>query len=703
MTEGRFEGHLNSGEFSYRYLSRRASPPMRSPLTCPALLIALLLVSSASVETIAQPTGPQPWWPTQPAPLPFVHSLFTNDMVLQRDTLAPIWGWSAPGDEVQITFDDKPTGELASADKDGRWQTKIGPFPAGGPHRLQIKGKNKEVTLTNVLCGDVWLCSGQSNMNWPVRLSQNAEAEVKAANHPEIRSFTVNFFPSLVPLKTPPKASWEQCTPEFARNFTGAGYFFAREINQTQKVPVGIIHSSVGATAAEAWVSAPALARLMPDDFPKELAELKEQTAGIGANYDHFAELKKWVAKVDPESARQKYSSATDLDLKDWAEIDVPKPWEEAGFPDFDGLMWFRHEIDIPAEWVGDDLLLQLSIINDFDITWFNGQLLGSSQIKGSIRNYTIPAAQVKPGQNLLVSAILNQAGPGGFCSAPSNMALRPLTKPGEKPLRPAGKWRAKKSVAIADLATPFPEPKVGHYKTITGLYNGMIAPLEPFAIKGVLWYQGEANGPRWLQYRRLLPALITNWREQFHQPEMPFLIVSLANYNPKQTKPVEPGWAEIRESQWRTVRNDPHTGLANTIDTGDGNIHPPNKQEVGRRLALSARHLVYGEKDLIYSGPQYREMKIEGEKKDCVRLFFNHLGGGLALKAGDEKLTGFAIAGEDKQFVWADAVIDGETIVVSSPEVPEPKHVRYGWAWNPVVNLYNKAGLPAVTFRTDE
>ncbi|WP_254507311.1 sialate O-acetylesterase [Anatilimnocola floriformis] len=666
-------------------------------LLSPTLLFAFLLISCSTA--IAQPKGPQPWWPTQPRALPLVHPLFSTDMVLQRDVKAPIWGWSKPGEEIAIRFDDQAAGK-ATADATGKWETKIGPYPAGGPHTLKITAGEQEVVLTNVLCGDVFLCSGQSNMNWPVRLSTNAEEEIKQANHPQIRSFTVNFYPSLVPLRLPPAARWEQCTPEFAKNFSGVGYFFAREINQTQKVPVGIIHSSVGATAAEAWVSGPSLAKLMPEDFPKELAELKEQVGATTADYDHFAELEKWLAKVDPESARLKYATAADLDTSDWLEVDVPKPWEETTIGDFDGLVWYRHELEIPAEWQGENLLLQLSIVNDCDVVWFNGQLLGSSQIKGATRNYTIEASRVKPGKNLLSAAIFNQTGPGGFCSAASNMALRPVSKQGEKPVRPAGKWRAKKSKAASEISEPFPEPKVGHYKTITGMYNGMIAPLEPFALKGALWYQGEANGPRWLQYRRLLPTLIADWREHFRNDELPFFIVSLPNYNPKQVKPVEPGWAEIRESQWRTVRNDPRTGLANTIDTGDGNIHPPNKQEVGRRLALSARHLLYGEKELVYSGPQYESMKIEGNK---IRLTFKHLHGGLAIKAGEEKLTGFAIAGEDKQFVWGTATIDGDTIVVSSPDIPEPKIVRYGWAWNPLVNLYNKAGLPALTFRTDE
>ena len=329
---------------------------------------------------------------------------------------------------------------------------------------------------------------------------------------------------------------------------------------------------------------------------------------------------------------------------------------------------------------------------------------MGSKQIPGNARTYLVDARLIKPGQNLLAVAILNKAGPGGFCSSPANMIVRPATGADKELLRLNGTWKAKPAVKIADLAAPAPAPPVGHYKTITGLYNGMIAPLAPFAIKGALWYQGESNGPFWLQYRRLLPTLIADWRARFEVGDFPFLIVSLANLNALQTRPVEPGWAEIRESQWRTVRRVPHTGLAMTIDIGDAkDIHPRNKQEVGRRLALVARHLVYGDKELVYSGPEFTEMMIERPKGDTIRLYFKHVGSGLTVKPGDRKLTGFAVAGADTNFVWADAVIDGNTIVVSSPDVPEPKHVRYGWAWNPIVNLYNKEGLPAIPFRTDE
>lgn len=669
-----------------------------------ALLITALLVL-ADARTVAQPAGPQPWWPVQPRAMPFLHPLFTSDMVLQRDIAAPIWGWAKPGDKISISVDGKPAAQ-AIAGADGRWMTKVGPFAAGGPHTVVVEGGGRKESLANVLFGDVWLCTGQSNMNWPVRLAQNAEEEVKACTNANIRSFTVNFYSALTPELLPPPARWEPCTPEFARNFTAVGYFFARELQAKVGVPIGLIHSSAGATAAEAWVSGEALRRDMPFDFRERFAELDQTNAVFGADFEFFRAVEQWTAKADPASAQKRYSSDPNLDTSDWVDIAVPKPWEEAGIPelkDFDGLVWFRHTVDIPESWLGKDLALGLSIVRDADVVWWNGTIIGSKQTAG-IRNYLVDAALVKPGKNLLVAAIVNTNGPGGFCSQPSNVSLRPAVNPGTNQVRIAGTWKARRSAPMKDLTVPFPIPRVGHYKTITSLYNGMIAPLTPFGIKGALWYQGEANGPFWLQYRRLLPTLIADWRKRFEVGDFPFLIVSLANLNALQTKPVEPGWAEIRESQWRTARTVPNTGLAMTIDIGDPkDIHPRNKQEVGRRLSLVARKLVYGESNLVASGPEFTEMQVELPKGDKIRLYFKNVGGGLRIKPGDDKLKGFIVAGADKEWVWADAVIEGNTIVVSSPDVPLPKYVRYGWAWNPVVNLFNQEGLPAITFRTDE
>jgi sialate O-acetylesterase len=411
--------------------------PIRVRSVC--LLLALLTVRPAFGQTLQ----PQVWWPVQPTALPFVHSLFTDEMVFQRDVAAPIWGWSTPGDSIMVAVDGKPAGQTAVAGKDGKWQTKIGPLPAGGPHTVTVQGDKSQASFTNVLFGDVWLCSGQSNMNWPVRLSMNAEMEIKQANYPQIRSFNIGFYPSLVPMKLPPSARWEVCTPEFARNFTGVGYFFAREIHQTQKVPIGIIHSSVGATAAEAWVSPAALRKHMPFDFREALADVEQATGPDAEKYDYFAEIEKWIATVDPPSAKRRYASDPNLDTSDWLDITVPKSWKEAGLPDFDGLVWFRRTIDMPEAWAGKDLRLQLSTVHDADVTWFNGTLIGCTQLKTSLRNYRVDGRLVKPGKNLLVVAVLNKEGSGGFCSTPNSIAVGPVAG-GDKPLSLAGTWKAK-------------------------------------------------------------------------------------------------------------------------------------------------------------------------------------------------------------------------------------------------------------------
>ena len=667
------------------------------------------------------PPEPQDWWPTQPRKLPFVHTLFTSDMMLQRDVADPIWGWSKPGETITVAVQNpKGAGATATAvaGADGKWQTKIGPFPAGGPVSLTIQGPQQQVVLTNVLVGDIWLCSGQSNMGIPVRTAANADEEIKQGNHPEIRSFTVGFLPAYVPVPVPVPAAWEVCTPAKVAQFSAVGYYFAREINQFEKIPVGIIHSSVGATAAEVWISANGIRKYMPYDFHEQLAKLAKDTGDPAQDY--FKDVEKWAASVDPVSAKQQFTSATDLNTNDWQAIPVPKPWQEAGLSNCNGLVWFRTAVEIPETMAGKPVSLALSQIVGTDITWFNGRLVGVTQLSGHYRKYQIDGELVKPGKNLLVVAVVSTNAHAGFSGDARNMVLRSTTE--DKGVALAGTWQAKPATAGPAITLPFPRPPLGYYKTITGLYNGMIAPLGPFAIKGAVWYQGEASWPFWLQYRRLMPALISDWRDQFQVGDFPFLIVSLSTQGGKQSHPVEEGYAGVREAQWRTARAMPNVGLAIAADLGDepvSNIHPKNKQEVGRRLGLVARRMVYGEKDLLDSGPEFTEMMLERKNVDPdpatvkpdqpfvkefkTRLYFKHLGSGLVFKPGNAKPNGFAVAGEDKQFVWADAVIEGDTVVVSAPEVVVPRYVRYGWSYNPISTLFNKEGLPAIPFRTDE
>lgn len=478
-----------------------------------ARLLALVAVITLHASARAQDGGH-----------PFVSTMFTDNMVLQRNIKAPVWGWTTPGTTVKVEFNGKTV--QAKADETGKWMARVGPLPAGGPYTLTVDGPQK-ITFNNILMGDVWVCSGQSNMEFGIGNANNAEQEISNANYPEIRLFTVAKKIALIP-QTSVSGHWDVCTPNTVKaggwnGFTAVGYFFGRDIYEKTHVPIGLIHTSWGGTIAEAWTSAEMLKTL--PDFVDRVSDVQ--------------------------------SKAQD------------------------------------------------------------------------------PAQVASPGNNPNISTVL---------------------------------------------------------------YNGMIAPIVPFGIKGAIWYQGESNAGRAFQYRTLLPAMITDWRQRFGVGEFPFYIVQLANFTAVKPDPGESDWAELREAQLLTAETLPHTWLAVTTDIGDDkDIHPKNKQDVGKRLALASLARDYGIKG-EYSGPVYKSMdKVLGG----IRVKFDHVGSGLMAKDGDT-LKGFAIAGEDKKWVWADAKIVNGTIVVSSAQVEKPVAVRYAWANNPVANLYNKEGLPATPFRTD-
>jgi sialate O-acetylesterase len=386
---------------------------------------------------------------------------------------------------------------------------------------------------------------------------------------------------------------------------------------------------------------------------------------------------------------------STLLDDSGWATMALPAAWEEAGLPGFDGVVWFRKEVELPASAVGKPMTLSLGTIDDQDATFVNGVPVGAMDTWNAMRSYAVPAGVARAGRNVIAVRVLDTSGAGGLTGKPEALTLQVEDGPAI-PL--AGPWRYK---ATADLtkAPPFPMSLGANPNLPTVLYNGMIAPVLPYAIKGSIWYQGESNAGRAWQYRTLLPTMIADWRQRFESGDFPFLIVSLANFMERKPEPSDSQWAELREAQAYTVQTVPKTGLAISVDIGDPvDIHPKNKQDVGHRLALAARKIAYGEKGLVASGPVFRGMAVEG---NAIRLRFDNVGGGLVAKDG--KLAGFAIAGADRKFVWAEARIDGDTIVVSSPAVPNPVAVRYAWADNPDATLFNKAGLPAVPFRTDD
>ncbi len=628
-------------------------------------------------------------------------TILGDHMVLQCNTPVPIWGWAIPGEEVTVRIDRESV--RVHADQNGRWIAKLPPQPPGGPHELVIATKGETVRFTDLLFGEVWVCSGQSNMEWPVAAAQNALQEITTANFPQIRFFIVEKNLSLTPLSDC-KGRWEVCSPTTIGKFSAVGYFFGREIHQRLNVPVGLIGTYWGGTPAEAWTDAETLkgdpefapiVNRMPT--PETLPKLQEQYERALAEWREKAILK------DPGNRGEALGWAKpEFDDSDWETIHLPQVWERGSSAlNIDGAVWFRKLVQVPQEWAGKELVLHLGPIDDYDTTYFNGEPVGATGPEtpnswAVPRRYRVPGRLVRAGANLVAVRVFDQMLKGGFTGLPNMMRLE--LADGSASISLAGEWKFKVEFARPASQVPSqPSPPLNTW-TPSALFNAMVAPLIPYAIRGVIWYQGESNVGRAYQYRKLFPALIASWRKAWGQGDFPFLFVQLANYLPRRSEPSESAWAELREAQLLTFKTVPNTGMAVAIDIGEADdIHPRNKQDVGKRLALAALAIAYGQK-IVWSGPIYRSMRIEGNR---IRLFFDHVGSGLVAKG--DKLVGFAIAGKDRKFVWAKAEIEGDTVVVWSEQVPEPVAVRYGWADNPECNLYNREGLPASPFRTDD
>ena len=639
-----------------------------------------------------------------PQAKPFVSALFSDNMVLQRGLKAPVWGWTTPGQKVRVDLKGtiaqdgakrkKPRNIALStsvrAGKDGKWMAYFKPLEAGGPYILTIDGPQK-ATFNNVMIGDVWLCSGQSNMGFNLSSANNGAQEIAQSDHPNLRLFTVpNETSNEARENLTGSGGWQVSNPQTVPGFSAVAYFFGRDLQRELNVPIGLIHSSWGGTIAEAWTSANAL-KTLPDFKTRvlqmEADNLKNRSLPPGLN----AETEAWWAKNDVGSVNDGWAKQDSND-GDWKTMALPANWENAGLPDFDGIVWFRKEIDLPQNWNGKAATLHLGPIDDRDTTWVNGVRVGGLDSYAAPRDYDIPAGVLKTGRNVIAVRVYDGGYGGGIYGATQNMKLE--SDAGELSL--AGDWKYRASTELKNLS-PMPAAMSSDPNVPTVLYNAMIAPLVPYGIKGAIWYQGESNAGRAYQYRSLLPTMIGDWRAQWKEGDFPFNIVQLANFTPQLQTPSDSDWAELREAQRMTAQNVPNVGLASAIDIGDANdIHPRNKQDVGHRLALTALAKTYGQK-IEYSGPDYRSMKIEGDK---IRLNFTHAQG---LKATEGDIQGFAIAGADKKWVWADAKIDGDSVLVSSPQVRVPVAVRYAWANNPNANLTNAAGLPAVPFRTDD
>lgn len=628
-----------------------------------------------------------------------LNSVFSDNSILQRGKTLPIWGTTAAGERVVIRI----AGQIQSAvaDQRGRWMVHLSPLEASAGRTLTAQGRNF-IALSNVAVGDVYLCSGQSNMEFALTESQGGADAVATADFPDIRLLTVAHKTAGTPQKEfSSPASWQVCTPASARDFSAVAFYFGRELHQKLRVPIGLIDSSWGGTFAEAWTSRQTLAQ-MPQ-YRKSLAAMEAAAREKG---DFQTKMTQWWARNDdtspqgapPGSGKARKRSAVKrntwagLDFNDaaWQEMTLPAAWETAGLPGYDGLAWFRKVVDLPASWAGKEMMLHLGSADDHDITFFNGQAVGRGSWPQTQR-YRVLGALVKAGRNVIAVRVLDTGGGGGIYG--SNDVMR-LERAGETPLELQGAWKYRATTPLAQLG-PLPTDFSLNPNQTAVLYNAMVAPLGPLSMRGVIWYQGESNAGAARRYRALFPALIRDWRARFGQ-DLGFYFVQLANFQARSVQPQESQWAELREAQTMALAL-PRTGMATIIDIGEANdIHPKNKRDVGHRLALAALGREYGQK-IESSGPKMQSFTRQNQE---IRVRFAHAGG---LRTSDGAAPrGFAIAGNDKKWKWATARIKGEGVVLSNPEVVNPTQVRYGWADNPDMNLYNGADLPAVPFRTD-
>ncbi len=615
-------------------------------------------------------------------------SLFGDSMVIQQGMHVPIWGVASPG--ILLRVEVAGYTAMAKSAPDGKWKVRIPPLDYGGPYVLKIMAEDTIIRLKDVMVGEVWLASGQSNMEWSVGMGVGAttQEEINSAHYPQIRYFTVPHKTSVIPLVDTEPAEWKTVTPQSVKHLSAVAYFFARELTQHKNVAVGIISSSWGATSAHAWISSESLMQhseyseliKKQDKDPNKWDEIVKKSLWNDVHRDSLADqcqegLKKGVHK----------SEFNDVG---WKSVLYPVSNEKIGMPWFWGVTWFRNQFTVDKI-QGKYLSLRLYLRGKKLTLFLNGTKFSDITDSEGVKEVRIPRTLLVQGKNVLAIRLYEIWGTGlvGSSTTPAEI----FSEKGDRVILPK-EWKA------SGIIEPTIPGNQGYYNQYSVQFNGRIAPIIPYGIKGVIWYQGEGNASKAYQYRTLFPMLIDDWRMRWGQGYMPFLYVQLANHKEKKSIPADDQVAELREAQTMTLRLT-GTGMASAIDIGDPlDIHPRNKLDVGKRLYIAARKMAYGE-NIIHSGPMYSGYRIEG---DSIHIGFTSIGKGLTIKDG-LLLKGFSIAGQDRVFHWADARIVGDSVWVSSKHVKSPVAVRYAWESNPDGNLYNQEGLPAVPFRTDD
>lgn len=631
---------------------------------------------------------------------------FSHHLVLQRERENPIWGWDLPGQRVVITMERgkrRIAVRSVIADTDGRWLVRLPATKAGGPYRMSIIG-SREIVLHDVLFGEVWLASGQANMEWKVRQSEHAEELVKTANRHAIRMLKVPCRASRLP-EMRFDAEWCVCSPETVEDFSAVAFCFAKEVHERLNVPIGIIDASWGGTYIEAWMGLEALRPMVPD-LPEQLANLARDSIRVDQiREEYLKRVRAWERDSlpsDPGNMGQLDGWCFEsYDDESWRELSLPGFWQAAGL-NFNGVVWFRKAIQLPKAWAGTELTLNLGTIDDFDQTYFNGVLIGEhpeggAEAQHTPRRYLVSGALVRPGRNVIAVRVFDRCGNGGFAGPRAEMNVQ-RAEGNCKPISLAGLWKYAVELELPlvplDVFRTYPPPPhvLAEQHAPAAIFHGMIVGLVPFGLAGFLFYQGESNVEQHACYRQRLVALIRDWRTRFGQGTRPFLFVQLAGYRAKGE------WPYLREAQ-AEARTEPRVYMATAIDLGQADqIHPRDKQSVGVRLARLALNEVYRCGEVVCHGPEMERWEIVN---DAVQVFYQHATG-LRTSDADTKVKGFELAGLDGRYRSAEAHIQGEMVRVSCPELQTPVAVRYAWRDYLELNLVNAAGLPALPFRTD-
>lgn len=612
-----------------------------------------------------------------------VPKIFSDNMVLQRETAIPVWGLADPKEVITVTFNKQAV--YAVTDASGKWSVKLKSEKAARNLTLKISGKNT-IEIRNVAVGEVWLCSGQSNMEWTVGQSMNAEQELSAAANPDIRQIKISKTINSNPQNDVAEGVWKVSDPDNTKGFTGVGYFFSRDLYNQLKVPIGLINASWGGTNIETWISREGFES--SDEFREMIAKMpkidldalaKAKVSKVTARIEQLQGVK--LGSFDAEAFKRGYFDDAKL-----PEMNVPGYWEQQSPGTFDGVVWFRRNIQLTAQQAAGSGIIELAKIDDTDITFVNGVEIGRTNGFSAPRKYSIPNGTLNEGRNVIAVKVTDTGGNGGIYGESRDLRLIL----GDEIISLAGNWKYQvESIQTGTNVNEFPSLA----------YNAMISPLIPYGFRGVLWYQGESNAGRAYQYRKAFPLLINDWRNKW-KSELPFYFVQLATYKTPGNSNDGNGWAELREAQTQTLSL-ARTGMVVTTDIGDPNdIHPRNKQDVGKRLAAIALNRTY-KKRILDSGPIYRSIRIVGDR---AIVTFESLGSGLMTTDKNGQVFGFEIAGGDQTFYPASAKIQGKTVIVSSEKVASPQAVRFGWIGDAsACNLFNQGGFPAVPFRTDD